>query len=59
MNISLKNKNALLCGSTAGIGKATAEIMAKLGANLTLVARNEDKLKSTLASLSQRRQSRT
>ncbi|SEA41992.1 SDR family oxidoreductase [Psychroflexus halocasei] len=53
MNISLKNKNALLCGSTAGIGKATAEIMAKLGANITLVARNEDKLKNTLASLSQ------
>lgn len=53
MNISLKNKNALLCGSTAGIGKATAQIMAKLGANITLVARNEDKLKSTLALLLQ------
>lgn len=52
MNISLKNKNALLCGSTAGIGKATAHIMAQLGANITLVARNEDKLKTTLDSLS-------
>lgn len=53
MNISLKNKNALLCGSTAGIGKATAHIMAELGASITLVARDEGKLKDTVRSLSQ------
>lgn len=53
MNISLKNKNALLCGSTAGIGKATAHIMAELGASITLVARDESKLKDTMRSLSQ------
>ncbi|WP_127844866.1 SDR family oxidoreductase [Psychroflexus aestuariivivens] len=52
MNINLKNKNALICGSTAGIGQATALLMADLGANITLVARDEEKLKSTLKKLS-------
>lgn len=51
MNIDLKGKNALVCGSTAGIGKATAIGLSKLGANVTLLARNEDKLKSTLSEL--------
>ena len=29
MNIDLTNKNALVCGSTAGIGKAVAKQLAK------------------------------
>ena len=48
MDLSLKNKNALVCGSSAGIGKASAIELASLGANVTLLARNEDKLKETL-----------
>ena len=51
MNLNLKNKNALICGSTQGIGKASAIALAELGANVTLVARNEDKLKLVLAEL--------
>lgn len=51
MNLSLNNKNALICGSTAGIGKASAKELASLGANITLIARNEDKLKKTLSEL--------
>jgi 3-oxoacyl-[acyl-carrier protein] reductase len=51
MNLDLTNKNALVCGSTAGIGKATAIQLAKLGATLTLVARDEEKLKETLIEL--------
>lgn len=51
MNLELKNKNALVCGSTQGIGKATAILLAQEGANVTLVARNEEKLKSVLAEL--------
>lgn len=51
MNIDLTNKNALVCGSTSGIGKATAKLLAKLGATVTLVARDPDKLKETLIEL--------
>jgi 3-oxoacyl-[acyl-carrier protein] reductase len=51
MNLELKNKNALVCGSTQGIGKATAILLANEGANVTLLARNEDKLKSVLGEL--------
>ncbi len=51
MNLNLSTKNALVCGSTQGIGLATAIELATLGANVTLLARNEEKLKSALASL--------
>jgi 3-oxoacyl-[acyl-carrier protein] reductase len=51
MNLSLVNKNALVCGSTQGIGKAIAVELALLGANITLVARDESKLKNTAAEL--------
>jgi len=56
MNLELNNKHALVCGSTAGIGKATAMALAQEGTIVTLVARNEEKLKATLASLPQHRQ---
>jgi 3-oxoacyl-[acyl-carrier protein] reductase len=52
MDISLAGKNALVCGSTQGIGKASAMELALLGASVTLVARNEEKLKQTLKELS-------
>lgn len=45
MNLNLKNKRAVVCGSTQGIGKAVAMELAALGANVTLVARNEQSLK--------------
>jgi len=51
MNINLTKKNALVCGSTQGIGKASAIALAELGANVTLIARNEEKLKAVLAEL--------
>tara|TARA_R110002020_G_scaffold293535_5_gene509122 strand:+ start:42197 stop:42985 length:789 start_codon:yes stop_codon:yes gene_type:complete len=51
MNLELKNKHALVCGSTAGIGKATAIALAAEGATIILLARNEEKLKNTLAEL--------
>jgi len=52
MNLNLNKKNALVCGSTAGIGKASAIALSNEGVNVTLVARNEDKLKKTLSELS-------
>lgn len=48
MKLELKNKTALVCGSTQGIGKAAALELASLGANIVLLARNEDKLKETI-----------
>ncbi len=51
MDIDLTNKRAIVCGSTQGIGKAVAEELAALGASVTLVARNEEKLKNLQASL--------
>lgn len=51
MNLSLKNKTALVCGSTQGIGKAAAIELANMGANVILLARSEDKLKDSLKDL--------
>lgn len=47
MNIDLKNKRAMVCGSSQGIGKAIAMELAILGAHVTLLARNEQILKQT------------
>jgi 3-oxoacyl-[acyl-carrier protein] reductase len=44
MNLRLDDKTALVAGSTQGIGKAVAIEMAKQGARLILIARNEKKL---------------
>ena len=44
-----KNRTALVCGSTQGIGFAVANQLAKNGYNLILMARNEEKLNSALA----------
>ena len=52
MDLNLIGKNALVCGSTQGIGKATAIELAALGATVILLARDEKKLKSTLSELS-------
>lgn len=41
----------MVCGSTAGIGKAVALQMAECGASVSLVARNREKLETTLAQL--------
>lgn len=51
MKIDLTGKRALVCGSTAGIGKAVALQLAEAGATVTLLARNEEKLKAVCADL--------
>ena len=51
MNLSLENKHAIICGSSDGIGKASAITMAQRGCEITLVARNQEKLDSTLLEL--------
>lgn len=51
MNLSLEGKYAVISGSTQGIGYAIAEELALLGANCTLLARNEDALISAVKRL--------
>ena len=51
MNLDLKGKTALVCGSTQGLGYASAVELALLGANIVLMARNEEKLKAALSTL--------
>ena len=51
MEINLLNKNAIVCGSSQGIGMATAKQLALLGATVTLIARDKNKLESVLSSL--------
>jgi 3-oxoacyl-[acyl-carrier protein] reductase len=40
----LSGKKALVCGATQGIGRACAFELARLGASVTLLARNEERL---------------
>ncbi|MGY0425799.1 MAG: SDR family oxidoreductase [Polaribacter sp.] len=56
MHLNIQNKNALVCGSTQGIGKASAIGLAQEGVNVTLIARNEEKLKAVLAELPNNKQ---
>jgi 3-oxoacyl-[acyl-carrier protein] reductase len=50
MDLNLTGKRALVCGSTQGIGKAAAIELALLGADITLLARNEEKLQDVIKS---------
>jgi 3-oxoacyl-[acyl-carrier protein] reductase len=51
MDLNLKNKNALVCGSSQGIGKAIAVELAALGVNVTLLARDKARLQSAISDL--------
>ena len=51
MNLELQNRTALVCGSTAGIGRAIAKTLAAEGVHVTLAARNEEKLQAVLKEL--------
>lgn len=48
---SLKNKTILVTGASSGIGKATAIECSKLGANVVISARNEERLRITFKEL--------
>lgn len=52
MNLDLSGKSALVCGSTQGIGLSAAQELALMGASVTLLARNEEKLKAAVETLS-------
>lgn len=45
--MDLSGKNILVTGASSGIGKGIAVLLSKLGANIIMTARNEDRLKET------------
>jgi 3-oxoacyl-[acyl-carrier protein] reductase len=51
MNLSLHGKNAVICGSSQGLGLAVATELALLGANCILIARNKEKLQKAIDGL--------
>lgn len=51
MNLDLKGKTAVVCGSTQGLGYASAVELALLGANIILLSRNEEKLQAAVKTL--------
>lgn len=51
MNLDLIGKNALVCGGSQGIGKAAAIELAELGANVTIMARRQEKLRAAILDL--------
>jgi len=51
MELSLVGKKALVCGSTQGIGLASAVELATLGAEVTLLARNTQRLEAVCSEL--------
>ena len=51
MDLDLTGKHALVCGASQGIGRATAEELASLGATVTLLARDAKALDKVRAEL--------
>lgn len=49
---SLEGKSVLVTGASSGIGRSTAIECSKMGASVIITARNEERLKATLDSLS-------
>lgn len=52
MDLDLKGRRALVCGSSQGMGLAIAKELSEMGAQVTLFARNEETLKKALNQLS-------
>ena len=48
---TLENKTILVTGASSGIGRSTAIECSKLGARVIITARNEERLKETLAQM--------
>jgi 3-oxoacyl-[acyl-carrier protein] reductase len=45
MDLGIAGRNAIVCGGSAGLGRGTAEALARDGVNVLLAARTEDRLR--------------
>jgi len=51
MDLGIRGKNALVCGSSKGLGRACATSLAREGCNVTIVARDREQLEKTAAEM--------
>ncbi|MEK7356724.1 MAG: SDR family NAD(P)-dependent oxidoreductase, partial [Bdellovibrionota bacterium] len=51
LNLDLKGRTALVCGASAGIGAASARLLAGQGARVVALARREPELQKLISSL--------
>lgn len=49
----MNNQHAIITGGSSGIGKATAQLLASRGANVSIIARDRTRLESTKAEIEQ------
>jgi NAD(P)-dependent dehydrogenase (short-subunit alcohol dehydrogenase family) len=56
MDLQLSGKRALITGGSKGIGRATAEVLADEGCDVTLIARDQAALEEAAAAIRARRQ---
>lgn len=54
MDLDLRDRHALVCGASQGIGRACANELAQLGCNVTVLARRADALAEVVAALPRR-----
>lgn len=52
---SVKNKHVVITGGSSGIGKSLAVLFAKIGAHVTILARNKEKLQNALEEIEKAR----
>jgi len=51
MDLGIAGKTAIICGASAGMGKACSQVLSEEGANIVMVARNAERLEQAAGEL--------